>query len=193
MFLSGVAIGIGTSSHIEGLSAFLVPHSLWQLQWQSKHSSLNSLCGSHYSFLLGVTASLPLELLILRVQLYFPFHIFWGRKWIKLCLKNFNIDSSQKGSFCPTLVKLKNLFQSHIQLKFTKMYPSVVVCIKKINTQMQWMLKNKNMPLLHISSVPERDTSYRGPQEFSMCWTGCWEFCSWIDLVVLRRIISPYF
>lgn len=92
----------GTSSHIEGLSAFLVPHSLWQLQWQSKHSSLNSLCGSHYSFSIRRTASLPLSFnLEGSIVLSVP-HFLREEKWINLCLKNFNIDSSQKGSFCST-------------------------------------------------------------------------------------------
>ena len=92
----------GTSSHIEGLSAYLAPHSLWQLQWQSKHSTLNSLCGSHYYFSIRRTASLPLSFnLEGSVVLTVP-HFLRAEKWINLCLKSFNIDSSQKGSFCST-------------------------------------------------------------------------------------------
>ena len=92
----------GISSHIEGLSAFLVPHSLWQPQWQSKHSTLNSLCGSHYCFSIWRTALLRLSFTLEGpVVLIIP-HFLRAEKWINLCLKDFNIDSSQKGSFCST-------------------------------------------------------------------------------------------
>ena len=77
----------------------------------------NGLCGSHYYFLLGWLHRW-LWSLILRVQLYLPFHIFWGQKNGLIYFLKILIYIQIKRVLSAQLsVNSKNLLQNHTQLK----------------------------------------------------------------------------
>lgn len=77
----------------------------------------NGLCGSHYYFLLGWLHRW-LWSLILRVQLYLPFHIFWGQKnGLIYFLKILIYIQIKRVPSAQLSVNSKNLLQNHTQLK----------------------------------------------------------------------------